>query len=107
MRLFIGLVLIGVVQLCEAKAPVNETLVRVINQLNSILPLLDEAEKAIDPHARIKLHIRSFEGADGEIHHGVRDDILSIRNSLIEYINQPPIAPQKIKPLAFDFVSKQ
>lgn len=105
MRLFIGLVLIGMVQLCEAKAPLNETLVRVINQLNNILPLLDEAEKAIDPTARIKLHIRAFEGADGEIHNGVRDDILSIRNSLIDYINQPPIAPQNIKPLAFDFVS--
>ena len=106
MKRFMGLLLIGMIQVSEA-APLNETLVRVIHQLNSVLPLLDEAEKAIDPNARIKLHIRAFEGADGELHHGVREDILSIRNSLIDYINQPPIAPKNIKPLAFDFVSKR
>jgi len=52
----------------------NETLVRVINQINAIMPLLDEAQDEIEPNARIQLHIESFEGADGLKHFGVRND---------------------------------
>lgn len=82
----------------------NETLVRIINQINAIQPLLDEAKKDIDPTARIRLHIEAFEGADGQKHPGLRDDLLSIRNSLIDYINHPVIAPRHIEPLTMDFI---
>lgn len=84
----------------------NQTLVRVINQLNAIMPLLDEAKTELEPNARITVHIDSFEGADGIIHEGLRDDLLSIRNALIDYINKPVIAPKTIKPLALDFIGK-
>ena len=84
----------------------NITLVRVINQINAILPLLDEAEDEIKPNARIQLHIGAFDGADGAKHPGVRDDLKSIRNALIDYINKPAIEPKTVKPLAFDFVGK-
>ena len=84
----------------------NTTLVRVINQLNAILPLLDEVEDEIEPNTRIRLHIDSFEGTDGAMHPGVRDDLKSIRNALIDYINKPAIEPKTVKPLAFDFVGK-
>ena len=82
----------------------NSTLVRVINQINAILPLLDEAKTEIKPNARIQLHIDAFEGSDGLQHAGVRDDLKSIRNALIDYINKPAIAPKTIQPLALDFV---
>ncbi len=36
----------------------------------------------------------------------VAEDLLNIRNGLIDYINQPIIAPRKIKPLEMDFVRK-
>jgi len=84
----------------------NETLVRIINQINAILPLLDEAQTEINPHARIQLHIESFKDNDGHHYAGVREDLLMIRNGLIDYINQPVIAPRKVKPLNRDFVSK-
>ena len=84
----------------------NNTLVRVINQLNATLPLLDEAGQEVNPNTRIKLHIEAFEGADGQQHPGVRTDILSIRNALIDYINRPAIEPKTVKPLVFDFVGK-
>ena len=87
-------------------AELNDTLVRVINQLNATLPLLDEAEDEIEPNARIRLHIDAFEGADGAMHPGLRGDIKSIRNALIDYINKPAIEPKTMKPLAFDFVGK-
>lgn len=87
-------------------AELNTTLVRVINQLHAILPLLDEAEDEIEPNARIRLHIDSFEGSDGARHPGVRDDLKSMRNALIDYINKPAIEPKTVKPLAFDFIGK-
>lgn len=84
----------------------NETLVRIINQINAITPLLDEAKSELNPHARIQLHIESFKDNEGHHHAGVREDLLMIRNGLIDYINQPAIAPRKVKPLNKDFVRK-
>ncbi|MDW9178623.1 hypothetical protein SE948_03060 [Legionella pneumophila] len=84
----------------------NQTLVRVINQMNAILPLLDEAQTEIEPNTRIQLHIENFEGSDGITHAGLRADLLSIRNALIDYINKPAIEPKTIKPLALDFIGK-
>jgi hypothetical protein len=89
-----------------SEAELNNTIVRVINQMNAILPLLDEAEDEIEPNARIRLHIDSFEGADRAKHPGVRDDLKSMRNALIDYINKPEIEPKTVKPLVFDFVGK-
>jgi len=87
-------------------AALNQTLVRIINQISAIMPLLDEAQTEIKPNTRIQLHIESFEGSDGNIHAGLRTDLLSIRNALIEYINKPAIEPKTIKPLALDFIGK-
>lgn len=84
----------------------NQTLVRVINQINAVMPLLDEAQSEIEPNTRIQLHIESFEGADGKKHAGLRNDLLAIRNALIDYINKPAIEPKTIKPLSLDFIGK-
>jgi len=87
-------------------ASLNETLVRIINQINAIQPLLDEAKLALDPHQRIQFHVEAFEGPDGKQHPGLRADLLNIRNALIDVINHPVIAPRVIEPLALDFTSK-
>ncbi|CZG37761.1 Uncharacterised protein [Legionella pneumophila] len=84
----------------------NETLIRIINQINAIMPLLDEAQTEFNPNARIQLHLKSFTDNEGQQHAGVREDLLMIRNGLIDFINQPVIAPRKIKPLNNDFVRK-
>ena len=84
----------------------NETLVRIINQINAIMPLLDEAQTELNPNARIQLHINSFKDDEGHHHAGVREDLLMIRNGLIDYINRPVIAPRKVKSLNNDFVRK-
>lgn len=104
---FLMLVMFLITTFGFASTPeLNQTLVRVINQINAILPLLDEAADEIEPQARVQLHVNAFEGADGKMHPGVRDDLLSIRNALVDYINKPAIAPKTVKPLAFDFIGK-
>lgn len=85
-------------------AALNQTLVRIINQINAVMPLLEEAKSEVEPNARITLHIDAFEGADGKTHEGLRDDLLSIRNALIDYINKPAIEPKTIQSLALDFI---
>lgn len=106
-RLFLMLMItLSSVTAYASEDALNQTLVRIINQLNAITPLLDEAQSDIQPNARITLHIESFEGADGKLHAGLRDDVLSMRNALIDYINQPAIEPKTIKPLALDFIGK-
>lgn len=105
------LVLIGCLGLISvnahaSQAELNNILVRVINQINATLPLLDEAKNEIEPNSRIQLHIESFEGEDSKQHPGVRDDLITIRNALIDYINKPAIEPKTIKPIEFDFIEK-
>ena len=104
-RVFLLLMVMSMTAYASDEA-LNQTLVRVINQINAVMPLLDEAKTEIEPNARITLHIDAFEGADGKPHEGVRDDLLSIRNALIDYINKPVIAPKTIQPLALDFIGK-
>lgn len=99
----LGLMLFSAVSFSN-QAELNKTLVRVINQINATLPLLDEAEEEIEPNARVRLHIKAFEGSDKMNHPGVREDLVAIRNALIDYINKPAIEPKTVKPLAFDFV---
>lgn len=106
-RLF--LILMLSLTFCAAYASeeaLNQTLVRVINQINAIMPLLDEAKMEVEPNSRIQLHIESFEGSNGKTHPGLRHDLLIIRNALIDYINKPAIEPKTIKPLALDFIGK-
>lgn len=89
-----------------ANPSLNETLVRIINQINAITPLLNQAKAELNKQERIQLHIERFKDAKGVYHAGVREDLLTIRKGLIDYINQPTIAPVKIQPLSNDFVSK-
>ena len=89
-----------------SQAELKQTLVRVINQINATLPLLDEAEQEIEPNSRIQLHVSAFEGAEGQTHPGVREDLIAIRNALVDFINKPAIEPKTVKPLAFDFIGK-
>lgn len=105
-RLLLMLLLSLPCVLHASEEALNQTLVRVINQINAIMPLLDEAQDEIEPNTRIQLHIESFEGADGKTHTGLRNDLLIIRNALIDYINKPAIEPKIIKPLLLDFIGK-
>lgn len=107
MKMLVALLFWSVTFIAHAdEAALNQTLVRIIQQINALMPLLDEAQTEIPPNTRITLHIDSFEGEDGNMHLGLRDDLLSIRTALIEYINQPALEPKTIEPLEHDFIGK-
>lgn len=106
MKSFLLMCLLGCIAI-EAHAnedAFNQTLVRIINQLNAINPLINEALQSQPKNARIQLHLEQFEGADNQKHNGLREDLSAIKKALIAYLNKPAIAPRAIKPLALDYI---
>ncbi|WP_044543333.1 hypothetical protein, partial [Legionella pneumophila] len=72
MKRLLCLTLIMISLQCSANNPdLNETLVRIINQINAIMPLLDEAQTQVTPNARIQLQIEGFEDLQGQHHSGL------------------------------------
>ena len=82
----------------------NVTLTRLINQINAMMPLIDEASREQDKNPRVKLHFDRFVDAEGVEHQGLRQDLLAIRDALIRHIDRPALEPKTIKPLEHDFV---
>ena len=54
MMLGLGLMLLSAMSF-SSQAELNKTLVRVINQINATLPLLDEAQDEIEPNSRTSI----------------------------------------------------
>jgi hypothetical protein len=84
----------------------NETLVRLINQIDSMMPLVQKAELQQPKGQRFEFHFSQFEGSDGERHNGLKEDLFEIRQALIDQINNPSVDPYHITALNNDFVSK-
>ena len=82
----------------------NKVLVQIINQINAIMPLIEEAKNVQPENTRIKFNLEKFKNNKGEDSNGIREDLLEIKNGIVEYINKPDLAPKTIKSLEFDFV---
>ena len=82
----------------------NETLLRIVNQLDAILPLIDEAERQQPQNERFMFHFSEFEGSDGKIHQGLREDVMSMKEALIQQMNAPSVDPDTVSPISNDFI---
>lgn len=87
-------------------AQMKETLVRIIEQLETIKPLITRAEKEQPHHPRIKVNFDRFKGEDGKYHNGVRQDIEIIQRSLVRIVNQETVEPRVEEPVADDFIDE-
>ena len=85
----------------------NEDLVKVVQELQSIKPLLEKAEKEQEKNTRIKINFEDFKGPNGKTHNGLKSDIETIQKSIIEIINSETIEPRVVDPISGDFVSKE
>ena len=103
-----SVVLMGLLFFCSTvhadSEQMNETLVRLVNQLDVLLPLVDEAERQQPQNERFMFHFVSFEGSDGKMHPGLREDIMSMKAALIQQINQPAVDPESVSPVTNDFI---
>lgn len=82
----------------------NETLLRIVNQLDAILPLIDEAERQQSQNERFMFHFSQYEGSDGKIHEGLREDVMSMKEALIQQMNAPAVDPDTVSPINNDFI---
>lgn len=79
------------------------TLVKIINQLQAIKPLINQAKTQQDVHPREKINFDVWQDNAGKTHNGLRQDIEAIQHSLIMSINQKNTEPRIYKPIKGDF----
>jgi RAQPRD family integrative conjugative element protein len=87
-------------------AQMKETLVRIINQLQSIKPFIAKAKREEPINPRIKMHFERFIGADGKAHNGLREDVDAIQDALIAIVNKESIEPRSFTPINDDFIGQ-
>ena len=85
----------------------NMDLVKVVQELQSIKPLLEKAEREQDKNARVKIEFEDFMASDGEKHRGLKSDIQEIQDSIISMINDERVDPRSMSPIEGDFVNKE
>ena len=110
-KLFIKIVVISssilFITIAQANdAQMKETLIRIINQLQSIKPLITQAKQQQPDNPRIKVHFDRFIGADGKWQNGLRQDIDVIQQALINIVNQESIEPRSYQPINNDFIEQ-
>lgn len=88
-------------------AQMRITLVKMVNQLEAIKPLITQAAREQDANARVKIHFDSWTDANGVKHNGLRQDINAIQQALIHSINRQAVSPRVFTPIQHDFVAGQ
>ncbi len=84
----------------------NTTLARIINQLDAILPLIEQGEKeqCLEPQQAVRFHFAGFVTQDKQYHPGLKEDVLAMRHSILKAIHQTPVAAKAFQPLSLDYI---
>lgn len=88
-------------------AQMRITLVKMVNQLEAMKPLITQAAREQDANARVRIHFDSWTDANGVKHNGLRQDIDAIQQALIHSINRQAVSPRVFTPIKNDFVAGQ
>ncbi len=84
----------------------HQTCVRLIQQLDAMQPVMDEAQREQDPKARVQFHFDAWRDNHGHTHAGFRQNLLQLRQALVDQINQPDLTPNTFAPMTGDFVGR-
>lgn len=88
----------------SSEAIMKETIVKIINQLQNIKPLIEKAAKEQPKNPRVKIHFKRFKDGNGESHNGLKEDINSIQSALIEFLNKQSVEPRHYSAIDNDFI---
>lgn len=83
----------------------NDDLVRLVAELDALLPIIAAAESEQDANSPVQFHFEDWRDAKGVRHNGLKQDVLAMRAGVVAQINQPVLAPRTITPLADDYLS--
>lgn len=84
----------------------HQTCVRLIQQLDAMQPVMDQAQREQDPKARVQFHFDTWRDNHGHAHAGFRQNVLQLRHALVRQINQPDLTPKTFTPMTGDFVGR-
>ena len=104
--LLISLSLMFTVQAQASTAQMNQTMVRMINQIDALFPLVAQASKEQEKTARVQFHFNEWTDANGDKHAGLKENLLEIRAALVNQINQSNLTPKQIAPMNGDYVGR-
>lgn len=82
-------------------------LVQIINQLESLKPLIIAAKNEQPNNLRIKFHYTSYRDASNKLHNGILEDINEIEKGIKEKLNQTSNEPRRFMPIKGDYVNNE
>ena len=80
------------------------SLVKMIEALQAIKPLIDEAAAEQPSNPRVMIHFDNWVDGAGVKHLGLKADLDAIQQALITAVNRETIEPRVFAPLTHDFV---
>ena len=82
----------------------KETLVKIIEELQTIQPLIDQAASEQPTNPRVMMHFDNWVDSSGTQHLGLKADLAAIQQALVTAVNRETIEPRVFAPLSDDFV---
>lgn len=82
----------------------SEYLIQVLNQLESLKPLIVAAAKEQPKNNRFHFHYFSYQDSLGTKHNGLLEDINEIEQGIKERLNTIPSEPHIFKQISGDYI---
>jgi RAQPRD family integrative conjugative element protein len=103
---FVVAILVSIFSVNAMASDSNERayLIQMINQLNSLKPLIISANKEQPPNLRVKFHYLSYQDANGKPHNGLLEDINEIEKGIRENLNQASSQPRHFQAIRGDYL---
>jgi RAQPRD family integrative conjugative element protein len=95
-------ILLGTFGFCDEEQ-MKISLVKIVNQLEAIKPLITQAEGEQSQNPTMMIHFEDWTDSEG-LHHGLRTDLNEMQQGLLEAINQESNDPRTLPSLQGDFV---
>lgn len=110
MKIKIVLIITIILSLVTTLATANNTkermyLTQMINQLDSLKPLIVAASKEQDLTARTQFHYYGYRDSNGILHNGLFEDINEIKKGIQEKLSQNSIEPRNFQKIKGDYLN--
>ena len=102
----ISITLLAAVQVQAGTDQMNQMMVRMINQIDALFPLIEQASKEQDKTARVQFHFNNWIDANRVKHDGLKENLLEIRAALVNQMNQSNLTPKQIASMNGDYVGR-
>jgi RAQPRD family integrative conjugative element protein len=109
-KIKIMLVISIIITLFSTQVLANDTreriyLVQMMNQLDSMKPLLIAASKEQAKNSRVQFHYIAYRDSNGNLHNGLLEDINEIKNGIQDKLNKTEAEPRTFQAIKGDYLN--